>query len=272
MSDHRRLQRGLFRMQMDPAFAARVFAREGEALGSLALAREDQELLLALDPAAVAADPGDQRKRQLQGNLAGEYGLTAAAGPEDLLPAFLSSPEFHAAVARDGLLPVAFGDYAGRRLRDQGRGLLPGLCALERAMVLLRRRPGPPVRPAPGELRLSHRAALVRLSDGTLAFAAALRDALEQRGSAAARLRPAPSDPGAGEETVLLLADPAPPHALPDVRPERLSPAVALLLERAQAGLTSAGRAELAAELGAEPEDVDAFAAELTAEGVLVSG
>jgi hypothetical protein len=258
-------------MQLDPAFAARVFAGEDEALRSLALAPEDLELLRALDPAAVGADLDDQRKRQLLGNLAGEYGLSLAAGPEDLLAGFLGSPEFHGAVARGEHLALAFGDYSGRRAREEERGNLRALCALERAMALLRRRRAPPPRPAAGVVRLSHRASLVELPDGTLAFAARLRDALERRRSQPGMLVSPGGSPGA-PETVLLFAEEAPRHALPSVRPERLSTPVARLLEGAEGGLSPAGRALLAVELGADPEELEAFAAELVAEGVLVAG
>jgi hypothetical protein len=268
MTEHRALQRGLFRMQMDPTFAARVLARDPGATATLGLAADDLELLLELDPAAVAADAHGRRKDQMLGNLASEYGLTAVVGPDDLLAGFLASREMHAAIRADRPLPLAFGSYAARVAADRGDDALVALIALERAMVALRRAPEPaPACPPPAgadELHLSPRACLVRLRAGTLAWAAALRDALRMR-----LPHPTP-DLGDGEETVLLLAAESAPHALPDVRPEVLEPPVALLLERARDGVGRGARASLAADLGAAPEDLEAFAESLVADGVLV--
>jgi hypothetical protein len=71
---------------------------------------------------------------------------------------------------------------------------------------------------------------------------------------------------------VLLLAEEAPVHALPDVRPERLTEPVARLLERAQVGLDGAARRALAAELGASEQELEAFVETLVQDGVLVRG
>jgi hypothetical protein len=261
--DHRGLQRGLFRMQMDAGFAARVFAREQRALASLDLRAPELDLLLALDPVAVGADAHERRKDQMLGNLSAEYGLTLAVAPSGLAPGFLSAPEFHAAIRADGLLPVAFGDYAARTAADDAP--VAALIALERAMVALRRAAGDAAPPTGGErLRLSPRAALVRIRTGALAWAAALRDALRMHTA------PPPPDFGAGLEVVLLLAEAASAHALPDVRPEVLTPAVALLLERARTGLDRAARADLARELDATPDELEAFAQALVDDGVLI--
>ena len=269
MTDHRGLQRGLFRMQMDPAFARRVFARDEGATASLELREPDLALLLALDPVAVAADAHDRRKDQLLGNLASEYGLSVVVGPDELLAGFLSSREFHEAIRGDGLLPSAFGAYAARIADERGDDSLGALIALEREMVALRRRARDAAARKPRDeaeplLRLSPRAALVSLRAGTLAWAAALRDALRM-----GTPRPTP-DLGEGEERVLLLAEPSSPHALPDVRPEVLEPAVATLLEHARHGLDAAAREALAAELGAAPDELESFADSLVADGVLI--
>jgi hypothetical protein len=70
---------------------------------------------------------------------------------------------------------------------------------------------------------------------------------------------------------VLLLAERAAPHALPDVRPEVLSEAVATVLQRARTSLDAAARAELATDLGATPAELDRFTDSLVEDGVLVN-
>ncbi|MEM7305167.1 MAG: hypothetical protein AAF682_00785 [Planctomycetota bacterium] len=266
MTDHRRVQRALFRMQMDAAFAARIAAGEGEAEASTGLADDDLALLRALDPEAVAADARDQRKGQLLGNLASEFGLTALAAPDGLLPSFLSSPEFHDAIASDALLPLAFGAFAKRTAAEEELAGVAAMARLELGMARLRRSRGdaPPL--AEDELSLSPRAALVELQEGTLAWASELSEA-RALGQA-----PRGASLGAATETVLLVADQAPPHRLPDVRPELLEPAARELLTRCTSSLDRSAQAELATDLGASLEELDGFVASLVAEGVLRRG
>lgn len=257
-------------MQMDPAFAASVFRRDADALLSLELCPDDLELLLALDPLAVSADREDQRKRQLEGNLASEHALAVAYGPADLLPGFLGSPEFHAAIQSGGYAAVAFGAYAARRAADlkpsAANAAFRALVELERAMVSLRRRRTAPPLLAPGELRLAPRAALCSLPAGALHYASRLREALE-------RGEPLPAPALApGEETVLLVSADAGPHALGVVQPELLEPPVARLLRAAERGLPGSAQAELAAELDSSLDELRRFAAGLVAEGVLLAG
>ena len=73
MTDHRGIQRALFRMQMDPAFAAAVFANDAAALATTGLDEGDAALLRSADAAGVGADKDDKRKHQLLGNVASEY-------------------------------------------------------------------------------------------------------------------------------------------------------------------------------------------------------
>ena len=49
-----------------------------------------------------------------------------------------------------------------------------------------------------------------------------------------------------------------------------ITPAVALLLERARTGLDRAARADLAGDLGATPDEIEAFAQALIDDGVLI--
>lgn len=268
MSDHRRLQRGLFRMQMDPGFATRVFAHDPAAIETLELAPGDLDLLLAADPVAVAADAGDQRKRQLLGNLALEYGFAVGIGPDDLLERFLSAPEFHTAIRTDGRLMTAFGEYAARRASEAGDEALASMVEFERAMVAIRRLGEPRASaPRPGELRLAPHAHVVRLRAGTYELTVALRQhAFGLIPNPTARVR-------AEDEHVLILADDPNPHDVTELRrTELLTAPVAALLVAAGDGLDAAGRAAVAEGLGATLDELDEFADTLVGEGVLVRG
>ena len=264
MSDHRALQRALFRMQMDAGFARRVFDRDPGALGSAPLAPDDWEMLWELDPRAVAADAGDARKKQLLGNLASEYALSCGIAPAGLLEQFLVCEELHEAIQADRPLPVAFGRYVLRRAEGDGAARRAALAQLELAMVELRRRRASPPQGPPGTLFLSPQAGLVRLMDGTLEWASRIQTALESADSVPDMVL------SSDFEDLLLLAGTANPHALPNVVPERLEPSVAKLLRRAEMGLDSEGKRSLAQELGANSEDIDRFASSLVEEGILI--
>ena len=265
MTDHRRLQRALFRMQMDEGFSGRIFAGDLEASSSTKLDEADLLLLRSLDPKAVAADAKDQRKQQLLGNIASEFTLSTVSGPDDLLALFLTSAPFHEAIASDEPLVLAFGDFVlSHAVEDERQGDVQ-LIELELAMARLRRKDRASTA-AVGTLALSPRADLVQLVDGTLGHAAALRESLEQRTP-----HPDPNT-GHGTETVLLVADECNPHQLPDVKTERLEPAVEALLVRAREGLDQTAREALASELGTTLDELSAFAASLVEEGVLIAG
>ena len=107
---------------------------------------------------------------------------------------------------------------------------------------------------------------MIRLPDGTLAFAAGLRDALQldlPRPDAAL---------GSESEVVLLQATECGAHHLADVKTERLEPGVAALLEAASTGLDEQGQRSLAAKLGVTNDELMDFARTLIDEGVLVAG
>jgi hypothetical protein len=122
---------------------------------------------------------------------------------------------------------------------------------------------------------LAPRATLVELPAGTFAAAEALRAGLDARRPArTGSTRADALEPRADAlETVLVLPRPTPSrHALDDVHAERLEPGVAALLDRARAPLDAAARARFAREQGAEPDALERFVAELSAEGWLVRG
>lgn len=279
MTDHRGVQRALFRMQADAEFAARVLARDAQAVASTGLSREDLELFHGVEPAALAADPGGRRRTQIAGNAASEFTLTLACAARtplarDFLDDFLSSTEFHAALRSDGRLPLAFGDYAERRAREAGALALGAVARLELAMAKLRRDArvgagdGTQLHTGkPGTIRLSARARVVELPAGTLELASLLQAAVDAN-------TPAPDGAlsGNAEETVLLVAEPASVHRLGDVRPELLQPPVDELFSRAREPLDRAARAAFARAQGAAPEDLESFLEAYLAEGVLVRG
>jgi hypothetical protein len=245
--NHRAVQRALFRMQLDPGFAARLRAGESDA----ALGAAELALLRAADPAALSADRDGRRRQQFLRNVTEEFSRACAAGvPAD---GFTSSPEFHAAVAGDRSLPLAFGRYA-ERCSAAGSRAQRALVALERALARARRELRESSAPSPGELALAPWVWLVALPAGALELAAGVREGLDAE----------------GEETVLVVAArEAAPFRLRDVQAEPLSPELARLLAAAQKPRTLA---ELARACGEAESDVAEIAGELVAEGVLVAG
>jgi hypothetical protein len=265
--NHRGLQRSLYRMQLDPGFAARLCARDAEAEASTGLGQAELAWLRAVDPAAISADRDGRRRAQLLRNVAGEFALSCAVAPTaDWLDAFPASPQFHRAIAGDTSLALAFGDYARERAAGASESFA-SLVALECALARARRatRALPPL-PA-GTLALAPVAWLVELRDGVFAWATALRAALD-------RGKPAPRATlrGGEREIVLVAADPAPVATgrVRGVRAERLEPLVADFLAACEAGLPERERSAFASRRDVDPADVESVAREFLAEGVLV--
>jgi hypothetical protein len=266
--NHRGLQRALFRMQLDPGFAARLRAREPAAEGSTQLAGPELRWLRAADAAAVSADREGRRRAQLLRNVSGELALSLAAAREPgWLESFPASDRFHRAIARDESLPLAFAAHVAERAAG-GPTILASLVALEAALVRARRE----LREAPADdraaLRLAPAAWLVELQDGTFAWASALRQALDRGASLPDPPRGLLPD---GRESVLIASQaPARGSRLREVRAERLEPAVAAFLRRCADGLDAAGIAAFCRELGIESADVEGVIEEFEAEGVLL--
>ncbi|MCB9830868.1 MAG: hypothetical protein H6807_00205 [Planctomycetes bacterium] len=266
--NHRLLQRTLFRMFFDPLLRGRVLA--GERAVEPGLTEAEFALLARLDPLALAADPGDARRRQLLGNLLTEFPLTAAFAPDawrkrGLPEAFPTSSYFHDALGDDRPLPLAFADFLLDRFGD-GDGLARDFLRLEVAMARCRRDPGARPVLVDDQVQLAPGRALHPAPDGLAETASAARAAMA-RGEA-------PTGPrrfGAATGRLLLVRqEPANPWALPEVTIEELSPAVAGLLERALRPLDRAARRRYAEGLGADAGTVESFVAELVAEGVLI--
>jgi hypothetical protein len=278
------VQRTLFRMQLDSVFAAAVLRGDADAVSGLGAA--ERRLLQGADQAGLAADRGGRRRAQVVGNAGSEHLLTLAEADRrglalDLLIEFPRSAAFHAAIATEGALALAFGDWLAGRLADNP-GILRPLAAFERAMAAARRAPREAPTPKDGDIVLGERAHLVDLPEGLFDHAQALRAEID-----ADRTPPAPSQAletrsaawtngrdggGSGaRETVLIVASATPQrHGLRSVAAERLEPAVAKLLRAAQAPLGAAELGALAAAYGWHPDDVAGFVDELGDEGVLV--
>lgn len=262
--NHRRVQRTLFRMQLDPDFATRV--RTGApGIGRDAdedLGEAELRLLRNADPAALEADREGKRRRQFLANVCSEFPLSTAGGLEP--DGFTSSREFHEAVRSDSSLPLAFADYA---LRCSPAEIAPlrALIALEVALTRARRAQRKAPEPRRGEVALAASASLVDLPGGTLGLAANQRAALD-----AGIALPILLLPPAPDETLLLRATPASSaFRLADVSVEGVSPALAALLREAQVGCT---RQSLGAKLAISSADLEAVLDELVADGVLAEG
>ena len=257
--DHRRVQRALFRMQLDPAFASRL--RRGEAEASRDLAAEELTLLRAASREAVSADRDGKRRAQFLANVSSEFPLSIAAGLE--VDAFTASREFHAAVRADQSLPLAFARYALRCTFEQPLPLR-ALVALESALTRARRELRPCRAPSSGEVALAAWVFLEAFPAGTLALAERLRSALD-----AGAKPPSLVLERAPEETLLVLSAPAAaPFRLRTARVEHASPALAALLRAACEPVT---RAVLAAVLSTERAELDPVIDELIADRVLVA-
>ena len=267
--DHRRIQRALFRMQLDPGFAARVRAGEPESVRSLALGRAELALVASADPLALSADRDGKRRAQFLRNVSSEFALSlAVAGDPRLVEAFTGAREFHQAVAAGESLPLAFASYLEAR---SARANAPtrAFIALEASLARARRarRSAPAL--AAGEVALAPWAELVALPDGTLDAAALVRAALD-------RGEPTPIgvEVSARERENLLLrrrGEPE-PFRLADVEVERLSPELAALLARAAKPLDSDARAEQALAAAVSRAELDEIVAGLVADRILIAG
>ena len=258
MIDHRRLQRALFRAQMDPSFATEVFAGSDPALA----------LIRAASRAGISADPRGTRRLQVLGNATLEFRLSLAGcdDPRARLEGFASSLEFHAAIDADRPLPLAAGAYLCRVLADQAWP--SALAQLELALAQVRRQGAGPVPPA-GMWQCALRAAVIDLPVGTLARAGEIQSALH-----AGRACPAnPFDPSEHRESILVYACPgANPWALLDAIPEEVNEAIAALFRSAKQAIDAEALETFAAGFDATAADLLPLMHEYRDEGALVYG
>ena len=268
----RRVQRALVRMQHDPGFAERVARGDPEAIASAHLDAIGTAWLRALDPVAVAADRDGKRAAQLLRNVVSEFRLCVSVGPagdgDAFVRAFPQSEYFHAAIAHDASLPLAFAAFAETRSAG-AMSLFAALLALETAMARARREAGAAPLQPPGALCLSGAARLVEVPAGTFAIAAQLGERLD-RGALRGAL---PSVSHAARESILIVADRSADARFGRLRPlrvELLETLVAAFLQRAQKPLDASACAAFAGEHDVAPEALVAVVAEYEAEGVLL--
>lgn len=267
------MQRTLFRMQLDAAFARALRSGDSRAVASTGLAPDDLALLTAAEPAGVSADPGGQRRTQVLGNVAAEFLLSTwvavqGGADPDFVEAFAAASELHACVAEDGRIPLAFARHAEQRASRAGNALLTALVALEAAMARARRehRGCPAVRR--GEVVLSERVRVVTVPAGTVEAASGLRAALD---AGRVPTPPDPPDPLARESVLLLAAD-TPPYRVAEVAVEVLGELAAAVLRLAERPVGPPERARFCERHELEADELDGFLGTLVEEGVLVAG
>jgi hypothetical protein len=258
MIDHRRLQRALFRAQMDPDFAAELGRNDDPALA----------LLREASPAGISADPRGTRRLQVLGNATLEFRLSLAGcdDPRARLEGFASSAEFHAAIDADRPLPLAAGAYLCRVLADQAWP--SALARLELALAQVRRHGSGPTPPI-GCWQCASRAAVIDLPVGTLARAGEIQSALH-----AGRACPAnPAAPSEYCESILVYARPGTnPWALLDAIPEDVNEAIAALFRLAQHPIDAEALESFAAQFEASAAELLPLMHEYRSEGALVFG
>jgi hypothetical protein len=241
---HLALRRIMIRMLHDPGFAAAVYADATGALAGIDVAAAEIAWLTR-EPRAAWRTDADRPLRVIAA-LAEEYPAAVALATEHAA-GFVRSREFHAAVQERGSLALAFGAYLMRASDRAARAV----ACLEQAIAAVRRAPRVPTPSATGWLRLTPRAALRTVPEGTLAFLERMRD-----GHDGGRL-------GAAEETVLAEL---PPES-DDVGLELVEPGLAAILRRAadaecaRDSLLAAARAE-GADPGEDAEIVDRLVAD----------
>jgi hypothetical protein len=257
--DHRRVQRALFRMQLDPEFAKRL--RAGDAQASRGLGEGELGLLRDAAASGVSADRDGKRRAQFLSNVSSELPLSRAAGLR--VDGFTESPEFHEAVSADASLPLALARYAIRCSASGPRGLR-ALVTLESALARARRGLRSCRTPRSGERVLAPEVTLEDVPAGTLALAARLREALDD-----GQPTPALALNDESAETLLLRSAPSSrPLGLREVEVERVSPALGALL---RAALEPTTREALEAATGSTSAELAPILDELVADGVLLT-
>jgi hypothetical protein len=272
VSDHRRLQRTLFRMQLDASFAQRVRARELDALASTGLGLEELELLLAAPAAGIEADPGGKRRVQFLRNVSSEHAISVAWAVEggrdaQLLESFTASRHFHDAVRNDTRLPLAFADHALERAQASGQALRLGFAQLERAMASLRRQDVERGAAPHGGFVLAPHAEVVDLPAGTVDAAATIQQALAE-GVPVPRGLAANAD--VRERALLAVSSSESPHRLRDVSVEALGDLPGVVLAACREPVAMALLERLAEAEEATPEELRGFLDALVGEGVLL--
>src|SRR5262245_39972385 len=166
---HLALRRVMVRMLHDPAFTAAVYADPAHALAGVDLTTLERRWLAEAPPAAWRTDP--ERPARVLAALLDEFPASAGRAPARVAR-FFTSEHFHHAVQARGSLALAF----GAPLVGDADPIVANLARLETAIARVRRAPRAPQPSAPGDLRRTPAAAVVRVRTGTLALYKAIRE------------------------------------------------------------------------------------------------
>lgn len=271
MIDHRRLQRVLFRMQLDPRFCDDLLAGTAKAVKSSGLSERELGWLRKAGHAAITADKDKKRAGQVLGNITLEYrtSITVAIAVGDRLREdFFADDLFHDAMMNGERLPIVFGRYAARRAQESAHPLLIDAVAIDRVLVDARRGDAERRSANPSaQWRLAAHVRTVVVRDGTHEYLTALRAAVD-RGRRADPIPPHLAHVEKTTETLLVTAKTVAKHRVREVLVERLEPAVADLIASAERGLDDDAIRELAARWETPADDLMAFAQSLADDGI----
>jgi hypothetical protein len=243
---HTALRRVVIRLLHDVSLVDRI-RRDPAALDRVDLTAAERAWLLAVPPDAWRTDA--DRPRRVLAALADEYpaAVRLASVRRDV---FFQSTHFHAAVQERGSLAIAFGRHMSEG--DDRRAVTAARLELAAAIVRRARR-RIPASPA-GMLRLSPRAAVVRVAAG----AAELVDAV--RGGRRAT-------PLGQTDEPLLVARAVDGD---DVTIERLETPLAALLEAAMEGVPTPALERRVVALGGAPDEAASVIRDLRRDALLV--
>lgn len=243
---HTALRRTVIRLLHDASMVDRLRS-DPAALGDVDLTAAERAWLLAVPPEAWRTDA--DRPRRVLAALADEYPAAVRLAPSRR-DAFFRSAHFHAAVQERGSLAIAF----GRHMSEDADRRVVAVVRLELAAAVVRRAPRRIPASPPDTLRLSPRAAVVRVAAGAAELLDATRD-----GRQATRL-------GQTDEP-LLVARSADGD---DVAIERLEAPLAALLERAVEVVPIAELERLVVTLGGAADDASGVIRNLREDALLV--
>jgi len=267
MTNHRELQRCLFRAQMDTRFAQALHSGDAQARSETELNDAEFALFQQASLAGITADPGQTRRLQMLGNATLEYRLSLAAArdPRSAIEGFTSSAEFHTAIRQDASLALAAGKFLQRCLADQ---FWPRtLCDLEFALAQARRAQKQGLLSS-GVWQVATSTRVLELPAGSLDFAAKLRVAIDQESQL-------PNVPRRAKNSEAVLCSALPASArweLARVNSEVISPAIAQLFEFLAEPRDEAQLSDFARSLGAEFADLKPILHEYRVEGAVVFG
>ena len=244
---HVALRRVAIRLLYDPDLVDRLYADPAGALVGVELSPDELTWLTAVPRPAWRTDP--DRSRRLMAALHDEFPATLQLAPARATH-FFGSPQFHGAIQDRGSVAAAFGSY----MAQDSDPRVGALATLEAATAAVRRAPAA-VAPSPqGHRRLAAYARVVRVPQGSATLLAAVRCG-----------QAAPELDIELEDLLVLRVRPS-----TEVTIESLSPELATVLRRAEAGASVEELVRVACALGAEDDEATGLIAQLDDDAVLV--